>query len=46
MNSENLRIKALADNLDTSVQTIDRHYAEISNRLNEPELISMKNATL
>ena len=46
LNSENLRIKALADNLDTSVQTIDRHYAEISNRLNEPELISMKNATL
>ena len=35
LNAQNLDLKALADNLNTSVATIDNHYAEISNRLNE-----------
>ena len=44
LNSENLNLKAIADNLSTSVQTIDSHYAEVSNRLNEKALVSMKQA--
>ena len=39
LNSENLSLKTIADNLNTSVSTIDKHYAEISNRLNEPQLL-------
>jgi hypothetical protein len=46
LNSQNLDIKALADNLNTSVATIDNHYAEISNRLNEEDLLSMKSRRL
>lgn len=46
LNGENLDLKTIADNLDTSVQTIDKHYAEVSNRLNEPALLSMKSARL
>ena len=44
LNGENLELKTIADNLDTSVQTIDKHYAEVFNRLIEPELLSMKSA--
>jgi len=46
LNSENLSLKKIADNLDTSVATIDNHYAEISNRFNEEDLLSMKSRRL
>jgi FixJ family two-component response regulator len=46
LNSENLTLKMIADNLDTSMATIDNHYAEISNRFNEEYLLPMKNRRL
>ena len=46
LNSENLSLKTLADNLNTSVSTIDKHHAEVYNRLNEPDLLSIKNYIL
>ena len=35
LNSENLSINNISDNLNTRFTTIDKNYSEISNRLNE-----------